>query len=85
MVMILILHPGDKVRQTYCPERGGLHSYDFNVSFNLYDRFYLGATIGAYSLDYKRTSLYKERFHRADGNDYGGYDLGNDYWTSGGG
>ena len=80
------LHPGDKVRQAYTArERGGLHSYDFNVSFNLYDRFYLGATIGAYSLDYKRTSLYKEDFIGADGNDYGGYDLGNDYWTSGGG
>ena len=51
----------------------------------MYDRFYLGATIGAYSLDYKRTSLYKEDFIGADGNDYGGYDLGNDYWTSGGG
>ena len=80
------LHLGDKVRQAYTArERGGLHSYDFNVSFNLYDRFYLGATIGAYSLDYKRTSLYKEDFIGADGNDYGGYDLGNDYWTSGGG
>ncbi len=77
---------GDKVRQAYTArERGGLHSYDFNVSFNFYDRFYLGATIGAYSIDYKRTSLYKEDFTDKQGNEQGGYDLGNDFWSDGSG
>lgn len=77
---------GDQVRQAYTArERGGLHSYDFNVAFNFYDRFYLGATLGAYSIDYKRTSLYKEDFTGADGGDGGGYDLGNDFWTDGSG
>ena len=43
-------------------ERGGLHSYDFNVALNFYDRIYLGATIGAYSVDYSRRSFYKESY-----------------------
>lgn len=77
---------GDKVIQAYTArERGGLHSYDFNVAFNLYDRFYLGATIGAYSVDYRRTSLYKEDFLAADGKEHGGYDLGNEFWVDGNG
>lgn len=77
---------GDKVKQAYTArERGGLHSYDFNIAFNFYDRFYLGATIGAYSVDYKRTSLYKEDFMAADGSGHGGYDLGNEYWVDGSG
>lgn len=77
---------GDRVFQAYTArERGGLHSYDFNVAFNLYDRFYLGATIGAYSVDYRRTSLYKEDFLAADGKEHGGYDLGNEYWVDGNG
>lgn len=77
---------GYKVKQAYTArERGGLHSYDFNIAFNFYDRFYLGATIGAYSVDYKRTSLYKEDFTDADGIGHGGYDLGNEYWVDGSG
>lgn len=33
-------------------ERGGIDQYDFNISFNLNDRVYLGATVGAYSVNY---------------------------------
>lgn len=43
-------------------EKGGLHSYDFNVALNFYDRIYLGATIGAYSVDYSRYSMYRESY-----------------------
>ena len=32
-------------------ERGGIDQYDFNVSFNINDRVYLGLTLGAYSVD----------------------------------
>ena len=78
--------PGDKVAQAYTArERGGLHSYDFNIALNFYDRFYLGATVGAYSVDYKRTSLYKEDFTSAEGDNLGGYDLGNEFSISGSG
>lgn len=77
---------GDAVNQAYTVrERGGLHAYDFNVAFNFSDRFYLGATIGAYSIDYSRTSLYKEDFTDAQGRGQGGYDLGNEFWTDGSG
>lgn len=77
---------GDEVRQAYTArERGGIHAYDFNVAFNLNDRFYLGATIGAYSIDYSRTSLYKEDFTDVQGLGQGGYDLGNEYWADGSG
>lgn len=43
-------------------EKGGIHSYDFNVAFNFYDRIYLGATVGAYSVDYSRYSMYRESY-----------------------
>lgn len=45
-------------------ERGGIDQYDFNVSFNINDRVYLGATVGAYSVNYSKYSFYDE--------DYGG-------------
>ncbi len=43
-------------------ERGGIDQYDFNISFNINDRVYLGATIGAYSVDYSKYSYYDEDF-----------------------
>ncbi len=60
-------------------ERGGLHSYDFNVALNFYDRIYLGATIGAYSVDYSRKSFYKESYP----GDASTYSLENWFDTSG--
>ncbi|KAA6310198.1 hypothetical protein EZS27_038458, partial [termite gut metagenome] len=44
-------------------ERGGVDSYDMNIALNLYDRFYLGATLGAYSVDYTRRTSYSETFY----------------------
>lgn len=77
---------GDAVGQTYkSKESGGLHSYDFNVAFNFSDRFYLGATLGVYSVDYARTSLYTEDFTDKDGVGQGYYDLSNDYRVDGSG
>lgn len=51
-------------------ERGGINQFDFNVSFNFNDRFYLGATIGAYDVNYRKFSIYTEEY--AEG---WGYDL----------
>ena len=62
-------------------ERGGVHSYDFNVSFNFYDRIYLGATLGAYSVDYSRYSMYSESYN----GDASNYSLENWFDTDGSG
>lgn len=43
-------------------ERGGIDQYDFNVSFNINDRVYLGVTIGAYAVDYNKYSFYDENY-----------------------
>ncbi|MDR2859211.1 MAG: hypothetical protein LBV64_02300 [Mediterranea sp.] len=69
-------------------ERGGVDSYDMNVALNFYDRFYLGATLGAYSVDYTRRTSYSETFYVKDmfkdGND-GNYTLYNNYALEGSG
>ena len=49
-------------------ERGGIDSYDFNISTNLSDRFFLGLTIGAYDLDYRKYTYYDEGYGN---NEYG--------------
>lgn len=43
-------------------ERGGIDQYDFNISFNVNDRFYFGVTLGAYDVDYNKYSLYDENY-----------------------
>ena len=43
-------------------ERGGIDQYDFNISFNINDRFYFGVTLGAYDVDYNKYSLYDEKY-----------------------
>jgi hypothetical protein len=65
-------------------ERGGLLAYDFNVALNLYDRFYLGATLTAYSIDYTRNTSYSETF-TVNNEDDGNYTLRNDYKLDGSG
>lgn len=64
-------------------EKGGIYAYDFNIAFNLYDRVYLGATIGAYDVDYERSSTYSEIFALNDGSDDGNYALTNRYKVEG--
>ena len=44
----------------YSEERGGLDVFDVNLSANIDDRVYLGATLGYYKLDYSRYSCYYE-------------------------
>lgn len=44
--------------------KGGVNVYDFNVSFNVEDRFYFGLTVGAYDVDYSRYSVYGEDLYR---------------------
>lgn len=43
-------------------QRGGIEQYDFNVSFNIKDRVYLGVTLGAYSVDYNKYTTYGESY-----------------------
>jgi long-subunit fatty acid transport protein len=69
-------------------ERGGVDSYDMNIALNFYDRFYLGATLGAYSVDYTRHTSYSETFYVRDtytGGDDGSYTLHNNYALEGSG
>lgn len=46
--------------QYYSREEGGIDEYDFNVAFNVKDRYYFGITLGVYNLDYNRYSSYGE-------------------------
>lgn len=43
-------------RHTY----GSNNEYDVNLSFNVSDKFYFGATLGIYDLDFSRESFYEE-------------------------
>ncbi len=57
-------------------ERGGIDQYDFNMSFNVNDRVYLGVTVGAYTIDYSKYTFYDENYIDAAGNGIGqGYNL----------
>ena len=50
-------------------ERGGIDQYDFNISFNINDRFYFGVTLGAYDVDYNKYSLHDEMYtYKWEGN-----------------
>lgn len=53
-------------------ERGSIDQYDFNVSFNIKDRVYLGLTIGVYNVDYNKYANYDE-----DYGDTQGYNIDN--------
>ena len=77
---------GDKVQQQYSSkESGGIHAFDLNGALNFHDRFYLGATLGLYCVDYDRSSVYNEDFTDAKGNGQGGYTLGNEFGVNGSG
>lgn len=58
------------LREYRSHESGGLDQYDFNVSFNLNDRVYLGVTVGAYDLNYNKYTLYNEDSQGRDGAGY---------------
>lgn len=59
-------------------ERGGIDQYDFNVSFNVNDRFYFGFTLGAYDVDYNKYTLYDEWY---DNNEDGTYAKDEEYYS----
>lgn len=67
--------------------KGGVNVYDFNVSFNVEDRFYFGLTVGAYDVDYSRYSVYGEDLYReSDAGDLGAsYSFEHWYKTDGSG
>lgn len=67
----------------YSEERGGICDYDFNVSFNIEDRVYLGVTLGLHDLKYDRYSSYTENLNDDFGEDNGGYTLDNYYSLKG--
>ena len=63
----------------YSEEKGGISQYDFNLSFNIEDRIYIGATLGVYDLNYSRYSSYTEDLNDDFGEENGGYTLENYY------
>lgn len=70
----------------YSKESGGINQYDFNLSFNLIDRVYLGLSIGAYDVDYKKYSFYVENLYHADTSTSDeNYDLHSNKWIDGAG
>ena len=54
-------------------EKGGISQYDFNVALNVNDRVYLGLTIGAYDVNYKKTTLYDEDYGNGEGYELASY------------
>lgn len=70
--------------QYYAREEGGIDEYDFNVSFNVKDRYYFGLTLGIYNLDYNRYSSYGEGIYDSY-NNAGNFMLNNWYSVEGSG
>lgn len=69
----------------YSREEGGINAYEFNLSFNVQDRFYFGATLGVYDVNYSRYSSYYETVLDDKGNDNGSFQLNNWFTTDGAG
>ncbi len=67
----------------FSDEKGGIHEYDFNVAFNIEDRFYIGATLGLKDAQYSRYSTYTEDLNNDNGAENGGYTLENFYDLTG--
>ena len=67
----------------YSEEKGGISQYDFNLAFNIEDRFYLGFTLGLYDMSYKRFTSYTEELNDDFGEDNGYYTLDNVYSLEG--
>ena len=62
---------------------GSIQAYDFNISANFSEQFYLGLTIGAYNVDYNSYSLYGENIVNSNNVASGNYTLSNDRDVSG--
>lgn len=50
-------------------ERGGIDQYDFNIAFNIRDRVYLGFTVGAHDVNYRKSYFYSEK-DKGNGDNY---------------
>lgn len=59
--------PSDAYSYFLSRESGGIDQYDFNIAFNIRDRFYFGFTIGAYNVDYNKYSVYDESYIKDEG------------------
>lgn len=86
----LVDYPNDAVigwnghsNNFFSRETGGINQYDFSVAFNIEDRFYIGATLGVYDLNYNRFSSYTEYLNDDEGYENGGYSLENYYGLEG--
>ncbi len=62
---------------------GSIQAYDFNISTNLSEQFYLGLTIGAMNVNYHSYSLYAENLVNSDGQAAGTYSLSDDRTITG--
>lgn len=60
---------------------GGVHAFDLNLSFNLSEQFYLGATLGFEDIDYRSYTTYTE-LYKLDKNFYD-YNMNNQQTVSG--
>lgn len=47
-------------------ESGGISDFDFNLSFNILDRLYVGGTLTVRSIDYSLETVYNEQFSDGD-------------------
>lgn len=64
---------------------GGIQQYDFNMSTNIFDRYYFGITFGVYNVDVDSYSGYMENLALNDGTSVGDYLLTNARSLSGNG
>ncbi|MDR0988525.1 MAG: TonB-dependent receptor [Prevotellaceae bacterium] len=67
--------PNEAYARFHSRERGGVDQYDFNMAFNVKDRFYFGFTVGVYSANYEKYASYDETYESAAGYDNEGYRL----------
>lgn len=56
-----------RIKQFRSSEKGGVDKYDFNMAFNVNDRFFWGITLGFYDVDYRKNTLYEEEFSDGTG------------------
>lgn len=71
------------IGEYYSREEGGINQYDFNMSFNVQDRYYFGITLGVYDVNYNRYSSYSETLLDDNGADNGNFTLNNWFSTKG--
>ena len=65
-------------------ERGGINQGDMNLSLNFSNRFYVGATLGFYNVDYTKNTYYTEWIQEPPFGQLG-YDIYSNNWLHGDG